>query len=274
MGKNIEQFVKDHGHNFHSQVVQRLRNYGWTVLVSPFYRDNGTDKAREADIIAEKEISFGMNGESTTYHGFFRVRLIVECKFITESIIFWFDDRNFNSAEERIKKDIPYFESSSKNDSILGHHWMSLETVAKLFATYSQNRQEKQQENELIFSSIDKTLNCLINYCNQPSIIPNNKRLAEESRLDRGIINYPVIICNDFSKFFKTTIGNSEGVKKLTAVPNFEIEVNYEYVRYIAGMRKNYPEYFLVDVVDFNKLEDYLKILRDKDLMMALRFIK
>jgi hypothetical protein len=44
---------------------------------------------------------------------------------------------------------------------------------------------------------------------------------------------------------------------------NFQLEVDYAY-RDLQGNDKN--EYFLLDVVDFNKIDDYLKVLEsDKD---------
>lgn len=275
MDINIEKFVKEHGHILHTKIVQKLRDNGWTVIISPFYRDNATDKARESDIIAEKEIKFGMNGSPMRKEGFFRVRLIIECKYVKEPIpiVFWFDKKDLDATEERIIKDISLFEKSSKNNSILSHHWRSSGEAAKLFATYNPSGQEKQTENEIVFSAIDKVLNCLINYRDRQSIIGENKRLAEGSCFYKPIINYPIIVFNDFSKLYETTVANPEVIKTFSRDPSFEIEINYDYVRYINGIRLSFPEYFLIDVVNFNKLEDYLKILKNKDLTAALNFI-
>jgi len=49
---------------------------------------------------------------------------------------------------------------------------------------------------------------------------------------------------------------------------NFQLEVNYAY-RDLQG--RHMSEYFLLDVVDFNKFDDYLALLEsDKDAMFHL----
>ena len=50
---SIQDIVEKSGHNFHCQVVNFLRENGWTALISPYYNDNFTEKPREVDIIAE-----------------------------------------------------------------------------------------------------------------------------------------------------------------------------------------------------------------------------
>ena len=43
----FESIVKEHWHSFHARVVATLRDLDWTVVVSPYYSDNFTDKPRE-----------------------------------------------------------------------------------------------------------------------------------------------------------------------------------------------------------------------------------
>ena len=83
--KSVEHnFIELSGNPFHSRVVKKLRDVGWTVMVSPYYSDNFTAKPREIDIIAEKKFevkdSFFENG----WIGTLDVRLFIECKYIDE----------------------------------------------------------------------------------------------------------------------------------------------------------------------------------------------
>jgi hypothetical protein len=55
---NPEAILKRSGHAQHSRVVNLLRGDGWSVVVSPYYSDNFSDKPREIDIIAEKAFSY------------------------------------------------------------------------------------------------------------------------------------------------------------------------------------------------------------------------
>jgi hypothetical protein len=64
--EEIEAVVKESGNSFHSKVVNYLEGKGWHTLVSPYYMDNGTNKPREIDLIAEKSWirkgEFGVKG--------------------------------------------------------------------------------------------------------------------------------------------------------------------------------------------------------------------
>src|SRR5437016_5902374 len=86
----MQAFAATHGNNLHVRVASLLRANLWDVLISPYYRDNATDKAREADIIAEREFPI-----TTPYGGInrgtLRFRLVIECKYIAEDTLCWFD---------------------------------------------------------------------------------------------------------------------------------------------------------------------------------------
>src|SRR5579871_6797186 len=118
--EKIKEFAFKHGNQFHARVAALLREHHWDVLVSPFYRDNATDKAREADIIAERE--FIMNGPGGVYRGGAGVRLIAECKYIASPIVFWFDNKDLSRAEKRITTDT-VLGPRSGSVNIDGHHW-------------------------------------------------------------------------------------------------------------------------------------------------------
>jgi hypothetical protein len=249
----IKEFAFNHGNQFHGRVAALLRKNHWDVLVSPYYRDNATDKAREADIIAERE--FIMHGPGGAYRGGARVRLIAECKYIATPIVFWFDGKDLPRAEKRITDDT-VLGPRSGNVNIDRHHWYDEKRVAKLFATYSDGVESKQPENEVMFGAVDKVLNALISYRTIDSIIPVRDR---REQVWPKLPTYPIIVCNDFSKFYLVPFDGSDRLVKFdSSIQYFQVEVNYAYTRFVSGMRQEIADYFLVDVVNFNFLREYL----------------
>lgn len=254
--QDVENFAKEHGNRFHAQVVSFLRKAGWSVTVSPFYRDIATDKAREADVFADKVFpvcSPFAPGKS------FPVTLVIECKYVKQEIVFWFDKKDADQTNERITKDIPVLKN---NTNIEKHHWYSEDEVAKLFATYNPNRDERQPENEIIFTSIDKVLNCLIYYRNT---LPRRSTIPPGANSEPRI-HYPLIKVDSFSKMFKTTLDDPERFEPLDQKIWFPVEVNYAYILYGQGQKYQHLEYFLGDIVNFTKLGEYLALLEKNDI--------
>lgn len=83
MGKNkssIEEQIQKTGHNLHMRVVQKLRNKGFEVFVSPTYRDDPTGMVREVDILAV------LRGKTAV-----PIALCIECKYLCEPVAFYQD---------------------------------------------------------------------------------------------------------------------------------------------------------------------------------------
>ncbi len=248
--KNIKDLIDKSGNNFHFEVVNFLRKEGWEVLISPYYNDNISDKPREIDIIAEKAFdvkSRTVKKPEPELIGTLNVKLFIECKYINKEIVFWFDEKNQEEAMKRIVKDIPLesgFIKIEQNSNIYEHHYLKEIPVAKL----SASNVDKTQENEIIYKALNQSLNAMVYYKNTSSIIPENKR---------GIIlrtvNYPIILCSSFDKFYRVGIGEKEYLK---IDQNFQLEVNYAY---LDKEKNSQTEYFLIDIVDIDKLELFLK---------------
>jgi len=240
--EKVKEIIKNSGHNFHYKVVNLLREKGWFVLVSPFYRDNVTDKSREIDIIAEKAYDVRMFEK---WLGNLNVKLFIECKHINKECVFWFDNKDTERAIERIREDTglphPYQDSTLER-----HHYYTPEKVAKLFSS----GMNKQLENEPIYKAINQCLHGMIYYRYRGSILP---RESSRSQKILKTITYPMIVVNNFDNFYRVD-SSSEKFRKIE--DNFLIEVNYAYL--VEG-RKSKDEYFLIDVVEFDKLIKFLE---------------
>lgn len=248
-----EEIMEKSGNGFHTKVVKLLREQQWTVLVSPYYSDNFTDKPREIDIISEKK--FDVN-DFSTWLGSLNVNLFVECKYVNGTTVFWFDFKNNNRAIERIMADTGMAHPND-NININQHHYLSPTSVsvAKLFSS----EKSRSEENELISKAINQNLNALVYYRNRRDIFPKNPRMRDKVLKQ---LSYPVIVVNSFDNFFKTDMGDpTEEVTPITEP--FQLEVNYAYIDE-AGKRNN--EYFLIDVVSIDKLPEFLSMLEKTDI--------
>lgn len=248
----IKDLIEKSGNNFHYQVVDFLREKGWFVLVSPYYNDNITDKPREIDIIAEKHFDVRDHMPPSHPFGTLHIRFFIECKYINRPIAFWFDKKDKDKAIKRITDDTP-LEPPNKNGLIEQHHYLVNEEVAKLFSSTP----DKQPDNEIIYKAINQGLNALVYYRDTDSILPQKDRFIKIIR----IINYPLILCNNFDSIYRVDKAASNGYVKIDE--NFQLEVNYAY---LDTNKKSRDEYFLIDVVELSKFDAFLKKLEEADI--------
>jgi hypothetical protein len=50
--QQAENIVKESGNTFQAKVATYFRSMQWNVMLSPYYLDNATDRARELDLVA------------------------------------------------------------------------------------------------------------------------------------------------------------------------------------------------------------------------------
>ena len=255
----VQEIIDNSGNTFHSQVVTFLRKRGWDVLISPYYSDIHTNKPREIDIIAEKNYDVTTRKKG---NGILCVQLFIECKYIKKETVFWFDDKDISSAEDMLIKTTclrPHIE----NITIEKHHYYWTNKVAKLFS--SSKTPQKLHESEEFYRSLNQTLNGMIYLRRRGSISKNTKSVNYNFTCNAC---YPIILCNEFSNFYRTDIGqnNFEEIND-----HFEFEVNYSY-RQKLGVEVN--EYFLIDVVNFINFEEYLNKIyeNDREAMIGAKF--
>ena len=138
------------------------------------------------------------------------------------------------------------------------HHYLaSSPKVAKLFAS----KNARGAENEVIYRALNQSLNAMIYLRRRESIIPD---IQSQRMPELASVEMPVILCNSFAHFHQVDMDAA----KSTPQPiheNFQLEVNYAY-RDLHGT--DVSEYFLLDIVNFERFDDYLNVLEfDKDAM-------
>jgi hypothetical protein len=244
--KSIQEIMERSGNSFHSRVVKKLRDEEWSVLVSPYYSDNFTDKPREIDIIAEKR--FDVKEVFGDWLGTLNVRLFIECKYINGDIVFWFDVKDKERATERIMKDMR-MEDLYRDSNSQRHHYYDDVPVAKLFAS----GKGRSEDNEVLSKAVNQNLNATVYYRDRSDL---KLAMPKKGYIDKVIerVTYPLIVVNSFESFHATSMGGNSEIHPI-AEP-FQLEVNYAYT---DKDRNGHNEYFLIDVVSIDKLSEFLE---------------
>ncbi len=231
--------IQKSGHDFHSKVSNFLIEVGWKVIDSPHYNDPDSDKSREIDIEAKKEFvvrygNFDRREEKIV------VKLYIECKYIKSPIVFWFKEKNKEKSIE-LAKDNPILEN--KEDYYAeGYHYVEGDWVASRW---------QQSDCDIIEDAKHKVLKALI--------------ASQNEELEYYEIKYPIIIINDFEQLAKREDGENNYSK---INDNFQIEVNYSY----KDKEKNsINKYFLVDLVSFSLLSDFISKLEENDIKSLIK---
>ena len=239
------ELVENSGNNFHCRVNNYFQEKDWHTLISPYYLDNAANKPREIDLISEKE--WWYQDRYSGVKGSVNIKLFIECKYISNLTAFWFSRKDTNSAKQWLTTNASLRENTT---FIENHHYLSSgENVAKLFA----GKTNRNTENEVMYKALNQSLNAMVYLRHQASIIPVDRN---RHRPTLGTIEMPVIVCNSFDKFYRVEVDGSGEPEPIT--DNFQLEVNYAYSDPKGNHRS---EYFLLDIVAFDKMDEYLSLL-------------
>lgn len=240
--KAIIDLIKCSGNNFHARVSRWLIDQGWRVVVSPYYMDQSQNKAREIDLVAEKlwpvKDSFGHNTQAVA------ARLFIECKYIASPSVFWIAEKDRESASNLVCAQHPFRPGNMYTEK---HHYLSKShEVAKLFSTQNS----KGIETEPFYKALNQVLNAMVSMSGQPvtspSVVGNGQRLV-------ATLDYPVVVCSSFDQIYSTHFTVDSEPSRVH--DNFQLEVRYAYVDRHTNHRN---DYFLLDIVAFEKLTEFL----------------
>ena len=243
--KEIVELVSSSGNNFHAKVARWFTEHGWHVVISPYYMDQSQSKAREIDLVAEKlwpvEDSFRNKKDDIA------VRLFIECKFVATDAVFWFADKDRDSALELVCAN-----GSLPRDNFYTnkHHYLSQSPrVAKLFSSSNT----KAAENEPFYKALNQALNAMVSMRGQPVTIPTARKTQ---RFPMAILEYPVVVCSSFDRIYAVDFNADSDPEPINE--NFQLEVRYAYV---DRHESQWNDYFLLDFVAFDKLAEFEKAI-------------
>lgn len=243
--KEITELIQNSGNNFHAKVARWFTDNGWHVVISPYYMDQTQSKAREIDLVAEKlwpmTDSFGRAVDDIA------VRLFVECKFVASDAVFWFADKDQESALNLVCANGPFRPDNSYTQK---HHYLSQSSrVAKLFSTSNT----RTAENEPFYKALNQALNAMASMRGQPVTIPS---IRKSQRYPKVVLEYPVVVCSSFERMFSVDFYADSQPEPIHE--NFQLEVHYAYIDRHENQRN---DYFLMDFVAFDKLDEFGKAI-------------
>lgn len=156
----VSRLVKNSGNNFHAKVARWLSDNDWHVVVRPYYMGQTQNKAREIDLIAEKlwpvRDMFDRQVENVA------VRLFIECKFVPLYSVFWFAEKDQDSAQELVCTSGIFQKDTTYTAKL--HYLAQSMKVAKLFATSTK----KALENEPFYKALNQALNAMVSMSGRP----------------------------------------------------------------------------------------------------------
>lgn len=251
----ISKLVRNSGNNFHAKVARWLSDNDWHVIVSPYYMDQTQNKAREIDLIAEKlwpvRDTFG---RSVNYVA---VRLFVECKYVPSYSVFWFAEKDQDSAQKLVCSSGLFREDNIYTKK---HHYLTQSPkVAKLFATSAS----KTTENEPFYKALNQTLNAMVSMIGRPVSIP---ALKKSRMTPRAVIEFPAVVCSSFDQIYSVDFYKESQAEPIK--DNFQLEVRYAYIDRYNNQR---DDYFLLDFVEFYQLKKFAEAI-DEDAKVAAFF--
>lgn len=250
--EEIDELIRGSGNNFHAKVARWFSENDWHVVVSPYYLDQVQSKAREIDLVAEK--LWPMKDMFDRHFDDVAVRLFIECKFVPSASVFWFADKDQDSALELVCASTPF---RADNANTKKHHYLSQSPrVAKLFSTNTS----RTPENDPFYKALNQALTAMVSMRGRPVTIPSIKK---SRRSPRAIIEFPLVVCSSFGQFYSVDFYTDS--KPEPILKNFQLEVRYAYVDRNENQR---DDYFLLDFVEFNQLETFAKVV-DEDAKVA-----
>jgi hypothetical protein len=160
---------------------------------------------------------------------------------VSQGAVFWFDAKDSAKAREWVETHTCFPRNNVNSER---QHYFRHAQVAKLFAS----PQQKGDEGDPIFRALNQCLNGYINSLRRDSLLDNR---ANEVIT---FLDYPVLVCSDFRKFYRTDIAAAGN--PIPVASDFLLELNYAY---IDPGRGNTRSYFLVDVLDFGRLDNFVR---------------
>ena len=267
MKKSARSLIEKSGMLTHLKVIDILKKSGWSVRVSPYYYDDVAESVREIDIVAEKPFNSAEQRYISTTQ--LNVQLFVECKYINQDVLLWFDKPNQEKAVEALEKATGLQLAVRHSGDVLpdSFRYYTAEKVAKIFSGNSGRE-------DLIYKALSQSLRALVYYKQwAPGPIENSFNDHPESV--NHVVRYPVVVCDNFQNLKELRIGTDSGNLDVSELKgDFLLETNYVYFN--KAKTTTIDDYFWIDFVDANKLGQFLQILESEAaaILRAQSFIQ
>lgn len=183
--------------------------------------------------------------------------LFVERKYLRDTTVFWFGAKDIDATKAMLTKRTPLVSGSS---TLHDHHYLKAKTLAaKLFAS---GKNKSNPENDVMYKALNQCLNALVGLRRSSALTRAPQAQQREFPIIKTV-EMPIVIVNSFSKCHQVDIQSEDVVTPIAN--NFQLEVNYA----LAKADKPASEFFLIDVVELDQLNEFLDSV-DKDVKAML----
>ena len=246
----LQKLVESSGFIPHKKAIDVLRNDGWKLLISPYYYDNISNSVKEIDLIAEKQFTSDAQWSGSSVQ--INVQLFIECKYIKQEILLWFDSKDLNRAVSKVEQNtgLRVLHNRGRADIVRDElHYLSSNQVAKLFSSNAHNE-------DVIYKAVTQSLNAQL-YYDQSNNNPLFFDFFSHKEVATMTLRYPIIICDNFAnlKEIKFEENDADKYKVSNIDGHFQIETNYTF---LDIEKKARTEYFLIDLLNVSDMKNYL----------------
>lgn len=246
----LKKLIENSGFIPHKKAIDVLRDDGWELLISPYYYDGISNSVKEIDLIAEKQFTSDTQWSHSSVQ--INVQLFVECKYIKQEILLWFDTKDLDKAVSKVEKNTGLevlHKRGGADIAMDGLHYLAPNKVAKLFSTNAH-------QEDVIYKAVTQSLNAQL-YYDQSNNNPLFFGFFEHREVVARILRYPIIICDNFSnlKEIEFDDNNADKHKASDIKGHFQIETNYTF---LDREKKARTEYFLIDLLNVSDMKDFL----------------
>lgn len=227
--KSIEQIIIESSNNIALELLKILEENEWNVEFSPYYIDKSSEKDREIDLLAKKNIRCKSTNRSS-----FEIILCIECKYLNKDKNFII--RTFKNDLER--KDFVKGTNGiyvNKEFREKNHHYSLHQNIGKLYDTKGANKKDFFIDG--IIKPIKKCIFLQDNYNNLGAFI------------------FPVSVFGGIENFFYTSPNTKEPEESKHSL--YKVGFNY-YPKNSTSIKK---DFFVVDIVTLNNFKCFLKEL-------------
>ncbi len=250
MDPKLKNIIKESGNNLHLEVADSLKSWGWNVDLSAYYCDDITDKPREIDILAKKEVCV-YNDEKCPDKCTFLFCLLIECKYFKNEIAFRSIENNLDESRAAILNQsfnidtVEVFEKDIPKGKQLNHHYFAEKTIAKLYDTFKNDKERTQDK---VFQAITQPIKSLIFF---------------KARLFHRTVFYPLVVYSGIPGFY--VIKNRKNdLNKLKPIENIIFGIKYSYKANKFGHIRS--DDFYINFIHQNKLKRHLKMIEDEEI--------
>jgi len=262
--ERIIDYLEKSGYPLEINATLTLESNGWNVINQSGYLDIESNKWRTIDVIATKNVPLL---DSSVYERL-HVSLIIECKKTDKPWVFWV----------REKKGMRIFNPLAavgviKLESKPWLHPLHYEKLAESFHYYfpdfdkvgviSFEAFSKKGEGGNIFEAKNQVIKALLYERTQTrnflAMQEAKEKVTKEKTINLLLLTYPVIIFEGH-------------ICELEYKGNRPTLTRSHYVQYLTSFGYPTPEEFVIDIVDINFLNNYLKMLDEEAKKLSQKF--